>query len=133
MSDYLATRKKHGLPSEGIEYPLFREAYCADSDEQAWAESREGVLAVYKEYLDWGHMLDDDGNPVSAGDDSALELLRKRFIIGSPETCIREARRCVDELRTTNMVLRMKFPGISHERVMKSIRLWGEKVMPALG
>ena len=133
MADYLATRQKHGLPTDGIEYPLFVEAYCAETDEQAWAEAREGVLFVYKEYLDWGHMLDEEGNPVPAGDSKILEVLRKRFIIESPETCIREALRRKEEMHTTNLVLRMKFPGISHERVMNSIKLWGEKVIPALG
>jgi hypothetical protein len=27
----------------------------------------------------------------------------------------------------------MKFPGIPAERVERSVRLWGERVMPALG
>lgn len=114
------------------ELPVMREVFCADTDEQAWAHARDGMLYVYKEYLQWGHMLDEQGNPVPPGDADALELLRKRFIVGSPETCIRECERYRDELGVTNLVMRMKFPGIPHERVLKSIRLWGEQVMPAL-
>jgi len=64
------------------------------------------------------------------GDKGALEMLRKRFIVGSPETCIRECRKYQRELGATNMIMRMKFPGLAHERVLNSIKLWSEKVMP---
>lgn len=114
------------------ELPLMREVFCADTDEEAWEQARDGMLYVYKEYLEWGHMLDDEGNPVPPGDVRALDLLRKRFIVGSPESCIEQALRYRDELGATNLVMRMKFPGIPHERVLKSIRLWGERVLPAI-
>ncbi|RIL07371.1 MAG: hypothetical protein DCC71_03415 [Proteobacteria bacterium] len=112
--------------------PLMREVFCAETDEQAWEQAREGMLYVYKEYLQWGHMLDDEGNPVPPGDERALGLLKKRFIVGSPESCVEQALRYRDELGATNLIMRMKFPGIPHERVLKSIQLWGERVLPAL-
>jgi alkanesulfonate monooxygenase SsuD/methylene tetrahydromethanopterin reductase-like flavin-dependent oxidoreductase (luciferase family) len=108
---------------------LMREAYCAETDEQAWKEARDPVLYVYREYLEWGHMQDERGRPVAPDDARALDLLRKRFIIGGPETCIRECRRYRDELGVTNLVLRMRFPGLPHDRVMNSIKLWAEHVM----
>ncbi len=129
---YRKALAKQGKPTEGYEFPLMREVYCAETDEQAWEEARDGVLAAYREYLDWGHLLDDEGNPVPPGDARALETLRPRFIIGSPETCIREALRYRDELDCTHMVMRMKFPGVPTERVIRSIRLWGERVMPEI-
>lgn len=132
MADYKAALAKNGKPNQGFDFPLMREVYCADSDEQAWNEAREGMLAVYQEYLDWGHMLDEEGRPVPPGDSRALEMLRRRFIVGSPETCIREALRYRDALGVTNLVMRMKFPGIPADRVMRSVRLWGERVLPAL-
>jgi alkanesulfonate monooxygenase SsuD/methylene tetrahydromethanopterin reductase-like flavin-dependent oxidoreductase (luciferase family) len=130
MVDYKTVREKKGLPTSGFDFPLMREVYCAETDEQAWEEAKDPVLYIYREYLEWGHMLDDHGQPVPPSDARALDLLRKRFIIGSPETCIRECQMYGEELGVTNVVMRMKFPGLSHERVMNSIRLWGEKVMP---
>jgi alkanesulfonate monooxygenase SsuD/methylene tetrahydromethanopterin reductase-like flavin-dependent oxidoreductase (luciferase family) len=106
------------------------EAYCADTDEEAWEEACEPVLYVYREYLKWGHMQDDQGRPVPPGEKRALDLLRGRFIIGSSETCIKECCRYRDELGVTNLVLRMTFPCLPHGRVMNSIRLWTEKVIP---
>jgi probable F420-dependent oxidoreductase len=130
---YRKALAKQGKPTEGYEFPLMREVYCAETDDQAWEEARDGVLAAYREYLDWGHLLDDEGDPVPPGDDRALDTLRSRFIIGSPETCVREALRYRDELDCTEMVMRMKFPGVPAEGVMRSIRLWGERVMPEIG
>ena len=109
-----------------------REVYCAETDERAWAEVMEPVLYIYRKYLEWGHMLDEQGHPVPPQDERALGLLRQRFIIGNPETCIRECEKYRCELGTTNMIMRMKFPGLPHERVLNSIKLWGERVMPHL-
>ena len=130
MQDYRAMLKQQGKPDTGFDFPFMREAHCAETDEQAWEEVKAGVLYIYQEYLDWGHMQDEDGNPVAPGTPGALEMLRKRFVIGSPETCIRECERYRKELGVTNLIMRMKFPGLSQDRVLKSIKLWGEKVMP---
>jgi probable F420-dependent oxidoreductase len=130
MGDYRARLRQCGKPFDNVQLPLMREAYCANTDEEAWKEACEPVLYVYREYLKWGHMQDDQGQPIAPGDNRALDLLRKRFIIGSPETCIRECCRYRDELGATNLVLRMRFPGLPHDRVMNSIRLWAEKVIP---
>ena len=130
LADYKAVLARKGKSFESLEFPLMREVYCAETDEEAWQEAREPVLYIYREYLEWGHMQDEFGRPVPPGDQRALDLLRQRFIIGSPETCIRECRKYRDELGVTNLVARMKFPGLEHERVLNSIRLWAEKVAP---
>ncbi len=116
----------------GFDFPILREAYVAETDEQAWAEVREGVLFIYQEYLDWGHLLDEDGQPVAPGESGALDALRQRFIVGSPESCIRQALKVKQELGGTNLMMRMKFPRIPQDKVLNSIKLWGEKVLPAI-
>jgi alkanesulfonate monooxygenase SsuD/methylene tetrahydromethanopterin reductase-like flavin-dependent oxidoreductase (luciferase family) len=130
MVEYKATLQSVNKPSTGFEFALCREVHCAETDEQALKEAWEPMLYIYREYLEWGHMLDEQGQPVAPGDERALGLLRGRFIIGSPETCVRECQKYARELGVTNMVMRMKYPGLSHENVSKSIKLWGEKVMP---
>ena len=132
LTAYKKVLEKANKPTSGFDLPVYREAFCARTDEEAWELACEGVMFIYQEYLDWGHMLDDQGIPVPAGADGALEMLRKRFIIGSPETCIREAQKLRDELGCTDLVMRMKFPGIAQEHVLNSIRLWAEKVLPSI-
>ena len=130
LASYKAVLKSSGKPDSGFEFPLMREVYCAETDEKAWEEARDPFLYIYGEYLRWGHMLDERGEAVPPGDERALGLLRGRFIIGSPETCIRECQKYQRELGATNLIMRMKAPGLSAERVTSSIRLWAEKVMP---
>jgi alkanesulfonate monooxygenase SsuD/methylene tetrahydromethanopterin reductase-like flavin-dependent oxidoreductase (luciferase family) len=132
LAAYKDARAKIGKPTSGFEFPVFREAYVAATDEQAWEEARGGVMHIYQEYLDWGHLLDDDGEPVPPDTPGALDQLRKRFIIGSPETCIEGALRVKEELGCTNVVLRIKFPTVPHDRTMNAIKLWGENVAPAI-
>ena len=132
LAAYKETAAKVGKPTDGVEFPVFREAFVAETDDEAWTAAKQGVLYIYKEYLEWGHLLDEDGRPVPPDAPDALELLRKRFIIGSPETCIRHAERVKQELGCTNLVIRTKFPGIAQDKVMNSIRLWGEEVLPAI-
>jgi alkanesulfonate monooxygenase SsuD/methylene tetrahydromethanopterin reductase-like flavin-dependent oxidoreductase (luciferase family) len=128
--DYKAVLRTVGKPDSGFEFPLMREVYCAETDAKAWEQAWEPMLYIYREYLDWGHMLDERGEAVPPGDERALDLLRGRFIVGSPETCIRECEKYRRELGVTNLIMRMKAPGLPPERVTNSIRLWGEKVMP---
>ena len=129
VADYKDELGKVGKRFEDFEFPLMREAFVADSTEQAWEDARDGVLHNYREYLQWGHLQDEEGREVREFD-QALETLRKRFIIGSPEDVIRESERYSKELGTSNLVFRMQFPGTPHDKVMKAIRLIGEEVMP---
>lgn len=108
---------------------LRREAFVAETDEAAWGAAREGVLYLYGEYLKWGHLTDDGGNPIPAGD-RTLESLRERFLIGSPETVVRRLREQAEALRHTHLVVRMQFPGTDPEQVVRSIRLFAEEVIP---
>jgi probable F420-dependent oxidoreductase len=129
MSAYRDELRKAGKRFEDLECPLMREAFVGETTEEAWADARDGVLYNYKEYLQWGHLQDEEGREVRDYTE-ALEALRKRFIIGSPEDVIRECERYYKEIGTRHFVLRMQFPGTPHEKVMKSIRLLGEEVIP---
>jgi alkanesulfonate monooxygenase SsuD/methylene tetrahydromethanopterin reductase-like flavin-dependent oxidoreductase (luciferase family) len=108
-----------------------REAYVATSTSRAWEEARDPVLSIYKEYLDWGHMQDEEGKPVPPGNEKALDdALHQRFMIGDPDFCVQYIEKLQADLGVNNIVMRMKFPGLAHDKVMASIRLFAEKVMP---
>lgn len=129
MAAYRDELKKVGRRFEDLKNPLFKEGFVGDTTEQAWEDSKDGVLYNYKEYLNWGHLQDDEGREVWDFDE-AMETLRRRFIIGSPEDVVRECERYAQEIGTRHLIFRMQFPGIPHEKVMRSIRLLGEEVMP---
>jgi hypothetical protein len=60
-------------------------------------------------------------------------LVRKRFTLGGPARCGEDLQMIRDMLGPTHLVMKMKFPGLSHELVMGSIRRFGERVMPHAG
>jgi alkanesulfonate monooxygenase SsuD/methylene tetrahydromethanopterin reductase-like flavin-dependent oxidoreductase (luciferase family) len=55
----------------------------------------------------------------------------ERLYFGSPETLIEKFKRAA-ELGVTHVSCWSMFGGIEHEMIMRSIRLMGEKVIPAL-
>ena len=58
-------------------------------------------------------------------------LVQNRFILGDPDDCIRQIRAHQEQLGITHMKFCVHWPGMPHELVMRTIRLLGEKVLPA--
>jgi hypothetical protein len=48
-----------------------------------------------------------------------------------PDDCIRQIRTHQEQLGITHMKFRVHWAGMPHELVMRTIRLLGEKVLPA--
>lgn len=133
---YMDTLKEVGKNTDTQERPIRKEGYVSTDSETAWQESKDGFLYLYgKDYFRWGALWDDDGKPLvpSEADFSQyIEVLRRRFMLGSPDDFIAEAERYHKEVGADNILLRVQLPGLSHEKVMKSIKLLGEKVIPYL-
>ena len=55
----------------------------------------------------------------------------QRLYFGSPDTVIEKFSKAA-ELGVTNVSNWMMFGGLEHEKIMRSIRLMGEEVIPAL-
>jgi len=71
--------------------------------------------------------------PDEAGETlSVEELARDRFVIGTPDDCIRECRRHRDELGVTHLIVRFNFPGMSPANVLGAMRLFGKEVLPRM-
>jgi alkanesulfonate monooxygenase SsuD/methylene tetrahydromethanopterin reductase-like flavin-dependent oxidoreductase (luciferase family) len=134
MEVYKEELKKFGKDFYKLERPLRREAYISENAEKAWEEVKDGILYLYGEnYYRWGALQDEDGKPLTPEKisfDEYVEVLKKRFIIGGPEDFINEVERYKKELEVNNIVLRIQFPKIPHEKVLKAIKLIGEKVIP---
>jgi hypothetical protein len=78
--------------------------------------------------------VDDEGRPIPPEREDILEqLVRKRFTLGGPRRCREDLQMIRETLNPTHLVMKMKFPGLSHELVMGSIRRFGEQVMPQVG
>jgi alkanesulfonate monooxygenase SsuD/methylene tetrahydromethanopterin reductase-like flavin-dependent oxidoreductase (luciferase family) len=112
------------------ELPIIKELYVAPDRRTAVQECRPFLEAKYKAYGAWGQ---DKALPAGDSFDMGFEeLVRDRFVIGDPDECAREIRRYADALGVTTFVFRVQWPGMEQAKVLRSIQLLGERVVPAL-
>src|SRR5262249_22722280 len=84
---YRHAREKAGLPP-ATEFAKCVELYVAEDQRRAFEESAPHMAAKYRSYYAWGM---DANVPGESGKNLPLEaLVRDRFIIGTPDVCIRE-------------------------------------------
>ncbi len=124
--------KEFGKNPDDFEKPLVREMYISNKNaDDTWEDIKEHVTYTAKGYASWGSMVDTEGNLLSDPTDPILyDIARKQSIIGTPGECIEQIKEYQDNLPVDNMICRFKFPGISHDEAMRSMKLFVEKVLP---
>jgi alkanesulfonate monooxygenase SsuD/methylene tetrahydromethanopterin reductase-like flavin-dependent oxidoreductase (luciferase family) len=126
---YRRALDKAGKPFPA-EFPIIKELYVAADRRTALQECRPFLEAKYKAYGAWGQ---DKALPQGDHFDLGFEeLVKDRFIIGDPEDCVRELRRYADALGVNCFIFRIQWPGMEQAKVLRSIELLAERVMPAL-
>jgi probable F420-dependent oxidoreductase len=123
-------RQAAGRPA-AREVPLIRECCVAPTAAAALAEGRPHLEAKYGAYRSWEQdkaLPDDDA--WSARFD---ELARDRFLLGDHARVREEIARYREQLGITTLIVRVQWPGMAQAAVLRSIRLLGEQVLPALG
>jgi alkanesulfonate monooxygenase SsuD/methylene tetrahydromethanopterin reductase-like flavin-dependent oxidoreductase (luciferase family) len=124
--------KEARIPVESVERPLTREMIIANSDERAFEIAENHLLVSYRDEYgtgQWQHPLigNEDSTPVAK-----LEAInRDRFIIGSPETVIKQIQRFNDCFHMDHLICRLYFPGIPHDLIMEELTLLAHEVLPA--
>jgi alkanesulfonate monooxygenase SsuD/methylene tetrahydromethanopterin reductase-like flavin-dependent oxidoreductase (luciferase family) len=116
---YLA---KYGKKFEG--FALMRETHVAENDEVAFKNIEEPIKHMYGEdYSKSEHpLLGNEGLTIQ-------EWAEDRFIVGSPSSVIEQVDR-LKKLGVKHLVLRISLRKLTHQKIMDSIRLFGEKVIP---
>jgi alkanesulfonate monooxygenase SsuD/methylene tetrahydromethanopterin reductase-like flavin-dependent oxidoreductase (luciferase family) len=112
------------------ELPMIKELYVAPDRKTALQECRPFLEAKYQAYAAWGQ---DKALPQEDSFDLAFEeLVQDRFIIGDPDDCVRELRRYVEALGVNCFIFRIQWPGMEQAKVLRTIALLAEHVMPEL-
>ncbi|MGH7264272.1 MAG: LLM class flavin-dependent oxidoreductase [Candidatus Rokuibacteriota bacterium] len=126
---YRRTRDDAGLPP-AAEYAKCVELYVAEDRRRAFEASAPYMAAKYRSYYAWGM----GGNvPGESGEGLPLEqLVRDRFIIGTPDDCVRDCLAHRDVLGVTHLIVRFNFPGMPPAQVLGAIELFGREVIPAI-
>jgi alkanesulfonate monooxygenase SsuD/methylene tetrahydromethanopterin reductase-like flavin-dependent oxidoreductase (luciferase family) len=110
--------------------PIFKECSVARTREAALREAEPYLVQKYRAYASWG--LD---KPMPEGESLSVpyeELVRDRFVVGTPEDCRAELARYERELGVNYFLMRPQWPGVPQKRVLEQIELLGQQVFPAL-
>ncbi|WP_089717583.1 LLM class flavin-dependent oxidoreductase [Candidatus Entotheonella palauensis] len=121
--DTLYREAMHETSQNQSVFPLLRNVYVADTYEQARADTEVSLQIQSRRYQTW--------RPEAGMPKPFEEVTADRFIIGSPDQCLAEIDRYVAKLGVNYLVCRMNMPGLSHDKVMASMRLFAEAVMPS--
>jgi alkanesulfonate monooxygenase SsuD/methylene tetrahydromethanopterin reductase-like flavin-dependent oxidoreductase (luciferase family) len=101
------------------DYPLLREGCIATTSSEAETAARPYLEEQYKSYRGWEHGASID------------DLLDGQAVVGDPEAVAERLNRYA-ALGYTDVVLRLQWTGMPQKDVLRSIRLLGQEVMPAL-
>jgi alkanesulfonate monooxygenase SsuD/methylene tetrahydromethanopterin reductase-like flavin-dependent oxidoreductase (luciferase family) len=123
---FRSTRRESGRPP-AAETPLIKECYVAPETATAVTEAAAFLGEKYGAYRRWEQ---DKALPAGESFDASFEdLARDRFILGDAVRVSEEIARYRERLGVTTMIFRLQWPGMDHEKVMRSIRLLGHKVL----
>lgn len=121
-----------GKPLSGLQLGLQCMTHVAPTDEEAYEVLRyirwqtRAQRGLNRQAVTNGRV---EASPYPGELDDAALL--DRLFVGSPETLIAKFKR-VASVGVTHISNWMMFGGIEHEKLMRSIRLMGEEVIPAL-
>jgi len=129
---YMARLEEAGIPAQSRESPLTREMIIASTDERAYEIAEKHLLVSYRDEYgtgQWQHPLIGKEDTTSVASLEAIN--RDRFLIGSPETVIKQIQRFKDCFHMDHLICRLYFPGIPHPFIMEELTLLAHEVMPA--
>jgi alkanesulfonate monooxygenase SsuD/methylene tetrahydromethanopterin reductase-like flavin-dependent oxidoreductase (luciferase family) len=123
------TRQAEKRPA-AREVPLIRECCVGPTLDTALAEGRPHLEAKYGAYRSWEQ---DKALPVDDQWSARFdELACDRFLLGDLARVREEIARYREQLGITMLIVRVQWPGMAPAAVLRSIRLLGEQVLPAL-
>jgi alkanesulfonate monooxygenase SsuD/methylene tetrahydromethanopterin reductase-like flavin-dependent oxidoreductase (luciferase family) len=121
------TRRAEGRPP-AREVPLIRECCLAPTLAGALAEGRPHLEGKYRAYRSWEQ---DKALPADDAWSARFdELARDRFLLGEPARVRDEIARYRELLGISTLIVRVQWPGMGQDVVLRSIRLLGEQVLP---
>lgn len=132
---YNDASREAGMDPNCTQHILMREVYIDKDKNRANEEGRKSLKRKYKYIFNLGVKIFIRGKQITSVDDPLFDYVsedNRLFIIGDPEDCIREAKRYRDELGINYIICSIVFSAVTHERILRSIELFGKEVIPSL-
>lgn len=133
---YLDTLKETGRNPEEFNIAQLRMVYCAETEDEAWADTQEHLWHVFGYYARvLGEAKDVEGDdaplPVERPEDLRdSPLADTALMIGTPDQVAEKLERFRTEYACTDFVLSTHFAGIDVAKSTRSLALFAEHVMP---
>ncbi|MFC4540330.1 LLM class flavin-dependent oxidoreductase [Halosolutus amylolyticus] len=131
QSNYIAA--EHDVDMDDFLVGILNYCYVAETDEEAWETMLPSFLYTRRAYAEHSKDRDPDEFTLENLGEERIERLKENLLVGSPETIVerlREAER--GAACDIHMLLRMWQPKLNFEENARSIRLFGEEVIPEL-
>ncbi len=112
------------------EFPMRREVFVARTRDEALRLCKPGLENKYRAYVEWGQ-----NDPMPEGDalDLAIDdLIRDRFLIGSPDEVTEDIVKLARGTGVNHLIMSMHWPGMETSAAMDAMQLFGEEVMPGV-
>ena len=111
------------------EFPMMRECCIAPTKDEAMKIARDYLVHKYAAYHKWGQ---DKAMPEGDNDlgQDMDELMKDRFLVGTPDEVTEQIVRTVQECGTNHIVLGVQFPDMPHSMVTDQMQLLAEEVFP---
>ena len=127
MELYRQSLKIAGNP-EPQDLPIMREVYVDHSRAKALRTCAPILSSKYQAYAGWGQ---DKALPADESfSESFPDLMKDRFIIGSPSDLVNAIKEYETRLGVNLMILRIQWPGMDHQDVMRQIKILEHEVIP---
>jgi probable F420-dependent oxidoreductase len=112
--------------------PIQRDVFLAEDRSLAVSRMEPILRKLYREvYSKIGFTFrDSEGKVLDVSSVEFERLKADRFIIGTPEDCVKEIARLSSIVDVNYLILRTGWMGLKHQEVLNSIELLGKKVLP---
>jgi alkanesulfonate monooxygenase SsuD/methylene tetrahydromethanopterin reductase-like flavin-dependent oxidoreductase (luciferase family) len=106
------------------EVPITRECYIGPSRKQALEECKAALQYKYGAYSSWG--LDKQSEGAESFNQNFEDFVKDRFIVGDKAFVKDEIQRYRDLLGVNHFAMRVQWPGLGHDKVLRTISTLGE-------
>jgi len=130
--DFTTALNEAGRELSEVERPLIRDVYVANDREQAIREVRKQLENLYDIYFRDGRLSGGNGNEVAPSDCGFEALVKEHAIIGDPDQVFDRIKLYQQEAGINHIICRMKFPGLDHSKVLRSMRLFASEIITRL-
>jgi alkanesulfonate monooxygenase SsuD/methylene tetrahydromethanopterin reductase-like flavin-dependent oxidoreductase (luciferase family) len=110
------------------DFPVLRNIVVAPDRRTAIQEVGPAIAESYKTFGDWGLFTSVVGD--AKAHPEFEDLIRDRFILGSPEEAAEDIAKLIGMTGCNRLVCRIQWVGMEHRHVMRTIEMLGDKVAP---